>query len=118
MRLTNLAALSARIHAVWLHELPELVTNTSMKRDIQRGRKKSCNVATPKYPIHKFEVGQKVTVTHSVYSGISVGEVGIVDCRPKQGYGVAFTKHWPVTVINEKPVFGRRVLFFEQSELK
>jgi hypothetical protein len=42
----------------------------------------------------------------------------VVECLVKQGYGVAFTKTWPCTFINEKPSFGKRVMFFERSEVK
>jgi hypothetical protein len=63
-------------------------------------------------------VDRPVTIVHSVYDGISVGEQGVVECLVKQGYGVAFTKTWPCTFINEKPSFGKRVMFFEHSEVK
>jgi hypothetical protein len=79
---------------------------------------KSCNVATIRYPKHKFKNGDTVTIVHSTYSGISVGKQGVVECLVKQGYGVAFTKTWPATFINEKPPSGKRVMFFEHSEVK
>lgn len=67
---------------------------------------------------HKFKHGNTVTITHSVYAGILVGEQGVVECLVKQGYGIAFTKTWPNTYINEKPPFGKRVMFFEHEEVK
>lgn len=83
-------------------------------------RRKSGNVATKnsKYPKHKHKRGGQVTVTNSVYSGVTVGDVGTVECLLKPGYGVAFTKTWPATVINEKPPYGKRVLFFEHGEVE
>lgn len=88
-----------------------------IKRNIQM---RSCIVAIPlKYhPKHKYKKGDKVTIKHSLYSGINVGEVGIVDCIVKQGYGIAFTKTWPATAINEKPPHCKRILFFERGEVK
>jgi hypothetical protein len=83
-----------------------------------RKSNKSCNVATRRYRKHKYKHGDTVTIVHSVYAGISVGEQGVVECLVKQGYGVAFTKTWPCTFINEKPSFGKRVMFFERSEVK
>lgn len=71
-----------------------------------------------KYPKHKYKVGDEVTIVGSVYSGVSIGEVGTVESLTKQGYGVAFTKTWPCTFINEKPPFGKRIMFFEHSEVK
>jgi hypothetical protein len=69
---------------------------------------------------NKFKVGQTVTITGSKHSGVNIGEEGVVDCIiPQQdGYGVAFDKSWPETFVNEKPPKGKRVLFFEESELK
>lgn len=67
---------------------------------------------------HKHQIGNKVTILHSVYSGVSVGETGTVESLVRQGYGIAFTKTWPTTVISEKPPFGKRILFFERKEVK
>lgn len=87
-----------------------------MKRSIKR---RSCNVAIPHtFQRHKHRRGNKVTITHSVYSGVSIGEVGTVECLNRLGYGIAFTKTWPATVINAKPPFEKRVLFFEHGEVK
>jgi hypothetical protein len=72
----------------------------------------------PKYPEHKHKIGDTITIVSSVYSGVTVGEQGVVERLIKQGYGVAFTKTWPATVINEKPPFGKRILFFEHDEVK
>lgn len=81
-------------------------------------RRKSCNLATPiKYPKHLFKRGDIVVVIHSVYSGVTIGDKGIVECLLRPGYGVAFTKTWPATVINEKNPYGKRVLFFEHGEI-
>lgn len=87
-----------------------------IKRPIET---RSCNVATPfKYLKHKHRRGDKVIILKSVYSGVNVGEVGTVDCLVKQGYGVAFIKTWPATVINAKPPTGKRILFFEHKEIE
>jgi len=83
-----------------------------------RKPKKSCNVATMRYPKHKHKRGDTVMVVHSPYAGVSVGEKGVVECLLKQGYGVAFTKTWPATSINEKPPTAKRVMFFEHGEVK
>jgi hypothetical protein len=71
-----------------------------------------------KYQKHKFKKGDTVTIVHSVYVGVSAEEKGVVECLVKQGYGVAFTKTWPNTFINEKPSFGKRIMFFEFGEVK
>jgi hypothetical protein len=82
-----------------------------------RKSNRSCNVAT-EYPKHKFKKGDSVTVVNSTYFGVSVGEKGVVECLVKQGYGVAFTKTWPNTFVNEKPPTGKRIIFFEQREVE
>jgi hypothetical protein len=66
----------------------------------------------------RAKVGDTVKITHSIYAGISTGELGLVDClhadpqTDEAGYGVKFTKFWPTTLINEKLPFGTRVLWF------
>jgi hypothetical protein len=64
----------------------------------------------------RLKKGAVVKILHSPYAGVSVGELGKVDCQytdkatKEPGYGVEFEKVWPQTYINEK--FEKRVMWF------
>lgn len=62
--------------------------------------------------------GDTVKIAHSVYAGVSIGELGVVEClhadprTEEAGYGVTFSKFWPQTFINEAPHYETRVMWF------
>lgn len=66
----------------------------------------------------RANTGDYVKITHSTYSGVTVGEVGVVNslhddpATHEPGYGVEFTKFWPQTDINSRPPFATRILWF------
>lgn len=72
----------------------------------------------------RAKVGDTVKILHSVFSDVSVGETGEVECLAtdpsthEKGYGVKFTKFWSCTFINEKPPFDTRVLWFPLDAVK
>lgn len=65
-----------------------------------------------------MKIGDKVIVVSSPWSGVNKGDEGKIECVKDDGFGVSFTKIWPMMVSHVKPEKETRTLFFLPKHIK
>lgn len=66
-----------------------------------------------------FKVGDKVQIISSIYQQISLGEIGKIENKYSDGYGVAIDKEWEWTDgCAQKKFIEKRIHWFRSKELK